>query len=152
MVDSIAFLADFVCWVGWSSFAIWTFFRSNLNLIQGQHRLPIPLPSLNSAVSSQSKWIFITSISGFPMEGIPLSVVFGGICLMLWVKSQCGGIPKIRGLRWGWSQVLLPSHFGNLWAFTHIIQHCSSWWSWGIGGGAFLLLLLKSGRDLVPIK
>lgn len=50
---------------GWSSFAIWTCFAQIWILIQGQHRLPIPLPSLNSAVSSQSKWIFITSISGF---------------------------------------------------------------------------------------
>jgi len=50
---------------GWSSFAIWTFLTQIWILIQGQHRLPIPLPSLNSAVSSQSKWIFITSISGF---------------------------------------------------------------------------------------
>jgi hypothetical protein len=65
MVDSVAFLADFVCLGGVGQFCNMDFFRPNLNLIQGQHRLPIPLPSLNSAVSSQSKLIFITSISGF---------------------------------------------------------------------------------------
>lgn len=65
MVDSIAFLADFVCLGGVEQFCNMDFFGPNLNLIQGQHWLPIPLPSLNSAVSSQSKWIFITSISGF---------------------------------------------------------------------------------------
>lgn len=49
MVDSIAFLADFVCLGGVEQFCNMDFFGPNLNLIQGQHWLPIPLPSLNSA-------------------------------------------------------------------------------------------------------
>jgi hypothetical protein len=81
------------------------------------------------------------------------------LCFKCMVKSQGLGIPKIRGLWWG-GQVW-PCSLTNVphpWSLSvvkhkaNLIMKLDICRSGGLGEGGFLHLLLKNGRQLIPMS